>query len=142
MTIKSITLKTQLSRSPDRAQQAKLLAKPNGINRWSKRGFATVATNDESISRDFRIPLVRPVYLLATFPILTAASYTSCQNCPRRKMNCRNIKNAWCSTPEILESVLRLIPDLRRIPLEDFRAYWCRGHLLSVMARMEFVEAH
>jgi len=26
-------------------------------------------------------------------------------------------------------------------PLEEFRAYW-RGHLLSVMARMELTEAH
>jgi hypothetical protein len=37
-----ITLIDPLWRSPDRAQQAKLLAKPNGINRWSK-GFATAA---------------------------------------------------------------------------------------------------
>lgn len=39
--------------------------KPNGINHWSKRASPQEPQSNDSIDRDFRISVVRPVYLLS-----------------------------------------------------------------------------
>jgi integrase len=90
-------------------------AKPKRINRWSKRLSPQQPQADESISQDFRISLVRPVYLLRCITLFAASTILFAA----AMSNIRHCINRWGHTPAVDIRVLEVESWLKSLAKEN-----------------------